>query len=384
MSLSYFAPCPRGLETVLADELRALGAEGIEPADGGVAFSGDRALMMRANLWCRSASRILVKLASGPYQSERAVNALAMQVDWPAWFSVERTIKVKTDAAGARIKSLDYVSLTVKDAICDRFRQAMLGRPSVDTRTPDMRVQVFLTRDTASIYLDTSGEALFKRGWRDETGDAPLRENLAAGILRLAGYDGSQPLLDPMCGSGTFLVEAADIALNRAPGRQRRFAFEKFQDFDDAAWQAIRDDAARSAKSIAPLNIHGSDNSPAMIAIATRTLERAGLADAVSLRCADLFDVTPPAPEGLLVTNPPYGVRLDEQETLAALYPKLGDWLKRNFAGWTAHVFTGDLRLAKLIRLTTKRRVPLFNGSLDCRLFEIPVTAGSARKESRD
>ncbi len=381
-ALGFFAPCPRGLEAVLGKELEQLGAEDIVAADGGIGFSGDLDLMMRANLHSRTASRILVKMASGPYENEREINALAMQVNWPAWFSVERTIKVKTDAIGTRIKSLDYVSLTIKDAVCDRFRQAMQGRPSVDTRAPDIRIHAFLTRDTATIYLDTSGEALFKRGWRGETGEAPLRENLAAGILLLSGYDGSQALLDPMCGSGTFLVEAADIALNRAPGRLRRFAFEKFLSADLPRWEELKKQAIANELPATTLNIHGSDISSRMISIASQTLSDTGLSGVVDLRCADLFEVMPPAAEGLIVTNPPYGVRLDEQDSLAELYPRLGDWLKQHYAGWTAQFFTGDLRLAKLIRLTTQRRVPLYNGSLDCRLFEIGVTAGSLRKDS--
>ncbi|EEG09462.1 THUMP domain-containing protein [Pseudogulbenkiania ferrooxidans] len=384
VQLSLFAPCPRGLEEVLAGELTALGAQHIQPTDGGVGFSGDASMMMRANLHSRTASRVLMLVAEGSYASEHDVNQLAMQVDWPRFFDVSRTIKLKTDGVGSQVRSLDFVSLTVKDAICDRFRQSGLGRPSVDTRTPDVRVQVFLTPDTAKIYLDTSGEPLFKRGWREETGEAPLRENLAAGILLLAGYDGSQPLIDPMCGSGTFLVEAADIALQRAPGRNRRFAFQRLRDFDSVAWEALQLDARLAEQPLAPLAIHGSDRDAAMTAIARHNLQAAGLAEAVTLKTSDVLDIRPEGENGLIVSNPPYGVRLDEQDALAALYPQLGDWLKQHFAGWTAYFFTGDLRLAKLIRLEVKRRVPLYNGALECRLFAIPLVAGSARRDKGD
>nr|WP_232219965.1 THUMP domain-containing protein [Pseudogulbenkiania sp. MAI-1] len=382
--MSLFAPCPRGLEGVLAEELGALGARHVQPTDGGVGFSGDATLMMRVNLHSRTASRVLMLVAEGGYASEHDVNRLALQVDWPRFFDVSRTIKLKTDGVGSQVRSLDFVSLTVKDAICDRFRQSGLGRPSVDTRTPDVRVQVFLTPDTARIYLDTSGEPLFKRGWREETGEAPLRENLAAGILLLAGYDGSQPLIDPMCGSGTFLVEAADIALKRAPGRHRRFAFQQLRDFDSVAWEALLAEARSAEQPLAPLAIAGSDRDAVMTAIARRNLQAAGLADVVALKTCDVLDVRPSADSGLIVSNPPYGVRLDEQDALAALYPQLGDWLKQHFAGWTAHFFTGDLRLAKLIRLEVKRRVPLYNGALECRLFAIPLVAGSARRDKGD
>ncbi|WP_337882885.1 THUMP domain-containing protein [Chromobacterium haemolyticum] len=379
--LSLFAPCPRGLEAILADELRGLGARDIATADGGVAFAGDRDLLMAANLHSRTASRVLLQLAQGGYRNEQDIYRLAMNVDWPRWFDVSNSIKLKTDAIRCHFKSLDFISLKVKDAICDRFRQAQLGRPNVDTRHPDVRVHVFLTEDSATIYLDTSGEPLFKRGWRQETGDAPLRENLAAGILMLTGYNGSQPLLDPMCGSGTFLVEAADIALNRAPGRQRKFAFQKLRGFDSASWEKLLLDAQHAEKPLAKLAINGSDRDQAIINVAKDNLERAGLSGLVELQAMDVLDARPNGENGILVANPPYGVRMDELDQLAEWYPLLGDWLKAHFAGWHANLFSGDLRLAKLIHLSPKRRTPLYNGSLQCRLFVINMVEGSARKE---
>lgn len=379
--LSLFAPCPRGLEAILADELRGLGARDIATADGGVAFAGDRDLLMAANLHSRTASRVLLQLAQGGYRNEQDIYRLAMNVDWPRWFDVSNSIKLKTDAIRCHFKSLDFISLKVKDAICDRFRQAQLGRPNVDTRHPDVRIHVFLTEDSATIYLDTSGEPLFKRGWRQETGDAPLRENLAAGILMLTGYNGSQPLLDPMCGSGTFLVEAADIALNRAPGRQRKFAFQKLRGFDSASWEKLLLDAQHAEKPLTKLTINGSDRDQAIINVAKDNLERAGLSGLVELKAMDVLDTRPNGENGILVANPPYGVRMDELDQLAEWYPQLGDWLKAHFAGWHANLFSGDLRLAKLIHLSPKRRTPLYNGSLQCRLFVINMVEGSARKE---
>nr|WP_255496674.1 THUMP domain-containing protein [Aquitalea sp. LB_tupeE] len=365
----------------LVAELNALGANDVSKVDGGVAFRGDADIMMKANLHSRTASRVLLKLAEGGYQQESDIYQLAMQIDWPRWFDVSRSIKVKTDAIGAQLRSLDFVSLKVKDAVCDRFRQANAGRPNVDTRTPDMRIHTFLTREHATIYLDTSGEPLFKRGWREETGEAPLRENLAAGILLIAGYDGSQPLLDPMCGSGTFLVEAADIALKRAPGRNRRFGFQRLREFDALSWEALLSEARAAELPVRDLAIKGSDRARNMLPVARANLQRAGLADAIELQAQDVLEARPFADSGFIVTNPPYGVRMDEQDALAELYPQLGDWLKAHFAGWTAHFFTGDLRLSDLIHLSVKRRTPLFNGSLPCRLFAIPMVAGSARRE---
>lgn len=380
--LPLFAPCPRGLETILAHELSELGADQINLANGGVAFCGNGHLMMRANLMCRTASRILIQLAHNPYRTERDIYSLAIEVDWPYYFSAHQRIKVKTDAVHSPLKSLDYVSLIVKDAICDRFRQARHPRPSVDTRDPTIRIHVFLDKDNVKLYLDTSGDPLFKRGWRDETGEAPLRENLAAGILMLAGYTGEQALIDPMCGSGTFLIEAADIALRRAPGRLRDFAFQHFTHFEATCWEKIKAEAQQRERLNTSLPIRGSDSSANMVEIARATLERTGLRDVVTVEKHDIFAVRPHTPYGLIVTNPPYGVRMDEQCTLAALYPQLGDWLKQHFAGWTAHFITGDPQLTKLIRLTTKRRIPLFNGALECRLLVIPIIAGSARHKT--
>jgi putative N6-adenine-specific DNA methylase len=251
----------------------------------------------------------------------------------------------------------------------------------VDTREPDARIQVFLSPREATIYLDSSGEPLFKRGWRKETGEAPLRENLAAGILLLAGYNGEQALIDPMCGSGTFLVEAAEIALNRAPGRSREFAFQKWLTFDPAAWEEIKGAARLAEKPLDSLPIQGSDNDAKMVSISRANLERADLSHLIKVQKQDMFEVRPNAPTGLIVTNPPYGVRMDEQASLAELYPQIGDWLKQHFTGWTANLFSGDMNLAKLIHLSVKRRIPLYNGSLHCRVFVLRLIAGSAREE---
>ena len=234
------------------------------------------------------------------------------------------------------------------------------------------------------MYLDTSGEALFKRGYRKEQGEAPLRENLAAGILMLAGWQPGTPLLDPMCGSGTFLIEAAQMALNIAPGAERSFAFEKLKNFDAAGLGCdVQGSAQRRKLPTTPLPIYGSDVSSNALKAARANLEAAGLEEAVSLKQINMLEVTPPAPTGVLVTNPPYGVRMGEQEEMAQLYPKLGDVLKQKFGGWSAYFLSADMRLAKLIRLSVSRRIPLFNGALDCRLFEYDMVAGSNRKQKK-
>jgi putative N6-adenine-specific DNA methylase len=230
------------------------------------------------------------------------------------------------------------------------------------------------------LYLDLSGEPLFKRGYRREGGEAPLRENLAAGMLALSGWTPDVPLLDPMCGSGTILCEAAQIATNRAPGIGRAFGFEKLLNFDAKAWEAMRDTAYAAEKNSIKSNIYGSDLRGDALALARANLDELDLADKVSLKQANVFEMPAPAPAGIIVTNPPYGVRMEDRDALAAFYPQLGDALKKRFSGWTAYILSSDMQLAKSIGLAASKRTPLFNGALECRLFEYKLVAGSMRR----
>lgn len=378
---TFFAPCPRGLEAVLSAELEQLGAQDVSALPGGVSFTGPFALCYAVNLHSRIASRVLWRVFHGAYRDEHDIFQAARALPWHAWFSVRRTIKVTVGAQQCPLPSLEFVTLRIKDAVCDRFRVAIGGRPDVDTRRPDIRIDAFLARQAVTLYLDTSGEALFKRGLRTAVTEAPVRENLAAGILRLGGWSAQQPLLDPMCGSGTFLLEAALIARNIPPGLGRRFAFEKLSNFDSHQWRALCEAGKARQRPKAPCALYGSDIHGAALQAARANLEAAGLVDAVALKQADMLDVKPPAGEGILVTNPPYGVRLSDKAQLAAFYPRLGDSLKRNFAGWRAYFFTADLRLPKLIGLAASRRTPLFNGPLECRLFEFKIVSGTMRKQ---
>jgi putative N6-adenine-specific DNA methylase len=379
----FFSTCPRGLEGVLADELASIGASDIAKVDGGARFSGPFSLAYVVNLESRVASRVLWQVARTRYRSEKDIYEIVRALKWPSWFTVDHKIRVDVTGVRAPVRSLEFVTLRVKDAICDAFRDACDLRPSVDTRTPDARINAFLSTDELTVYLDTSGEPLFKRGYRAAAGEAPMRENLAAGVLRLAGWTPGTTLLDPMCGGGTFLCEAAMIAMDRAPGLTREFAFEKLSMFDAAHWQKLKDAALTRVRVPERLSIYGSDRYGDALRLARINLAALGVADIVELKQADILDMPAPEPTGLLVTNPPYGVRLDEQEVLAALYPKLGDHLKKKFSGWTAYILTADLRLPKLIGLSASRRTPLFNGALECRLFEIKLVSGSMRKPPR-
>jgi len=375
----FFAPCPRGLAPALAEELAALGAARPEPAEAGVAFTGPFELVYAANLRSRIASRILWRVARFPYKDENEVYERAREVRWRELFSAERTFKVETNAHRSPVKSLDFVTLRVKDAIADHFRDAIGRRPSVAPRNPDLRVHAFLDARECTLYLDTSGEPLFKRGRREHVGEAPLKKNLAAGILRIAGWRPGVALLDPMCGAGTFLCEAADMTLGRAPGRDRDFAFRSLARFDPAAWERELAAAAREEKPLVQLPIHGSDLHGRSVEQSRMNLRDAGLEGAVHLKQVNLLELSAPAKHGTIVTNPPYGVRLGEKERLAQFYPQLGDVLKRKFAGWTAYIFSGDPELARLIRLHPSRKTVLFNGALECRLYEYRMVEGGNR-----
>jgi putative N6-adenine-specific DNA methylase len=364
--------------------MRTLGAVDVREVPGGAQCTGPVTLGYALNLWSRVASRVLRRIAHGRYRNEQDVYMLARRVDWGAYFAVERTIRVDLNALHSPLKSLDFATLRVKDAVCDRFRDETGARPSVDTRNPDVRISVFLTADEATFYLDLSGEALFKRGYRGEAGDAPMRENLAAGIVLLTGWRGETPLLDPMCGSGTIVVEAALIALDAAPGLHRTFGFERLRDFDAAAWAALRAEALARRRTRDDLVIVGSDVHPRAVTAARETARAAGVGDLIRFGQGDAAEIAAPAPAGVLICNPPYGVRVADTAALEALYPRLATALKARFAGWRCFFFTADLRMPKLMRLKESRRTPLFNGALECRLFEFRMVAGSNRPRQGD
>jgi putative N6-adenine-specific DNA methylase len=382
MNEQFFAPCPRGLETSLCDELKMLGADGIHATDGGVHFSGHGSLSYRVNLHSRTASRVLWRVAKASYNSEQDIYDTVHALPWTEWFDVSRTIRVNMAAIRCPLRSLDFATLKIKDAVCDNFREVTGERPSVDTHAPDIRIHAFLDETHMSLYVDTSGDALFKRGVRQYTNIAPLRENLAAGILMLSGWKPGIPLLDPMCGSGTFLIEAAQMSLNIAPGIGRHFAFEKLHTYNAEKWQAMRAEAIAAQKPVTPLPIFGSDLSGEELKAARLNLENAGLLQAVTLKQANVLEISAPADHGVMVANLPYGERMGELDEMRVLYPQLGDALKQKFKGWSAYLLTADLAMPKSIRLSVSRRTPLFNGALECRLFEYKIVAGSNRKES--
>jgi putative N6-adenine-specific DNA methylase len=379
----FFAPCPRGLEGVLTEELSALGAGALAKTDGGVGFAGTLPMAYAANLHSRIASRILWQVGSGSYSSEEDVYRGVSALDWPQWFDGNLTIRVNVAAVRSPLTSLDFITLRIKDGVCDRFRAQTGVRPNVDTAQPDVRIHAFLEAQRFTLYLDMSGEPLFKRGARQSVGEAPLRENLAAGILKLSGWTPDVPLLDPMCGSGTFLIEAAQMACGVPPGARRHFAFEKLRNFDEAAWNGIKAQAESRPAPNPTLVLYGSDLYGDALKLARINLAATGFTGTVKLKQANILEISAPAAEGILVANPPYGVRIGDQDELASFYPQVGDVLKKKFAGWRAYLFTGDMRLPKLIGLTPSKRTPLYNGALECRLYEFKIVAGAMRREKR-
>ena len=385
MSASFFAVCPRGLETALSDELLALGAQSLRAEAGGVAFSGTLAVAYAANLHSRIASRILWQVGRRGYLTEQHLYDATQEVRWQDLMSAQQTLRVDVTASRSPLQSLEFAMLRIKDGIVDRLRELTGARPSIDRLNPDVRVFAYLDASTVTLYVDLSGEALFKRGWRADKGEAPLKENLAAGLLALAGWTPSYPLTDLFCGSGTIVIEAASITAKRAPGLSRRFAFERLKGFDSHAWRWLKDAARAAVDDSSDAVLTGSDISTRVIERAIANAKLAGLQawlddgrlrfDAVDARAA-----TPSVATGKIVSNPPYGEQsAPRSASVPAMMSNVGDRLKQEFAGWDAWFLTSDRQLPKQMRLQETRKTVLFNGPIECRFFRFELVAGGYR-----
>ncbi len=374
-----FATISRGLENLLVNELQALGANNINPVKAGALFDANLDTIMQINLKSRLASRVLIQVAFGNYQNENDIYDITQTVKWDNWFNHYNKIKVSTSAINSPLKSLEFITLKVKDSICDYFMAKYNSRPDVNKYSPDMRIYNFLTNNTATIYLDTSGEALFKRGYRQNKLEAPIKENLAAAIIQLTNWNWQTPFYDPMCGSGTIAIEAVSIGLNIAPGLNRKFAFENFNHFEKNIWQEQKNVAKNAIDYSRKLQIYASDIDNNAIAIAKDNTSTIKFNNYIKFESGDFINKKAPATSGIILTNPPYGIRLEEQHHLAEFYPKLATHLKNNYANWLCYFFTADFRLPKLMRLKPSLKTPLFNGALECRLFEFKIVKGSNR-----
>jgi putative N6-adenine-specific DNA methylase len=396
--LQIFLPCAAGVEEYLASEAMAITSlppQAVHRQRGGVMLDGSWRAVLLLNLHCRLAQRVLVQLSYTGYRSEQDLYRAAFEVAWEVWFTPRQSIKVEVTAQHSPLNSLNFAALKVKDAVCDRFRDKAQGvRPDVNTQWPDVRIYAHLTTDSCSLYIDTSGEPLFKRGWREDKGEAPLKETLAAAMIAASGWaagsDDLLPLYDPCCGSGTIAIEAAQIACNIAAGSLRHFAFEKFVPFQPHVWSAIKKEAQDAVVKPAPGQkalIYGSDVSHRMVDFAQRNAVRAGVADVVEFRGGDALQRMPPIEGGgVMVLNPPYGERIEvggvagresaHTENGGEFFNQLASHWKKNFPGWTAWVLTPDLKLPGKMRLKESRRVPMWNGPIECRLFRFDMVAG--------
>lgn len=408
--LDLFLPCPLGVEDWLAQEAQAI--TGIKPHTqrAGVWLRGDWRAMMRLNLHSRIAQRVLIRLSHQLYRSEDDVYEAARQTPWPDWFDAQDSFRIDTTAQRSPLKSLNFATLRIKDGIVDRFRDATGQRPNVDTQRPRVRIVAHLDAETVGLFIDSSGEPLFKRGWRQDKGDAPLKETLAAALIMATGWDpnGDAPLYDPCCGSGTIPIEAAQMACRIAPGLNRRFGFERLRGHAANAWRELRDEAhADIVRAPQPVRVFGSDVAHRMVDFAQRNAERAGVSQALQLRGGDALQRPPPSDApGLMLLNPPYGERIDvagvasrganrrfqhggirslqaptpsaDAEAASRFYAALAAHWKGQFGGWTAWILTPDAKLPSLMRLRESRRVPVFNGPIECRLFRFDLTARRA------
>ncbi len=404
--MRLFLPCAAGVEALLRDELgRLLPGVPAQAQRGGVALATDAAGLMTLNLGSRLAQRVLIEVAAAAYRHEDDLYALAQRVDWNLWITAQHTLRVDTTAQRSPLRSLNFAALRVKDAVCDQLRETTGERPNVDTRQPDLQLMLHLGETQATLYVDASGESLFKRGWREDKGDAPLKETLAAAMLAAAGWRGTPAeggaLHDPCCGSGTIAIEAAQIACGIAPGLKRRFAFERLLPFGTPPMRALmqRLKSQAQARIHAPaVPISASDVSFRMLDFARRNAQRAGVEAFIDFHGGDALErpspALPPSLHGTLMLNPPYGERIEiagkaarpsaeDRDTPSDFFARLASHWKRAYtqhpAGWTAWVLSPDMKLPGAMRLKASLRVPMWNGPIECRLFRFELVAGSAR-----
>lgn len=390
-SFVFHAPCPFGLEELLSREILALNADPdlVRSGKGGVSFAGGLDLGMAVCLHSRYATRVLLRVAFDEYWDSRDVYSIARRTPWEKWFGPDVTFRIHSTANRCPLESLDFATLRIKDGLCDRFNELAGRRPSVDRRRPDVRLEAYFTFDHVSFYIDLAGESLFKRGWRLEHGEAPLKENLAAALLALSGWTPEKPLVDPFCGSGTIAIEAASIAANMAPGLKRSFAFESLSGFDLDLWQEMKEDARAAVNLHAKVRIEAHDISSIVVEKAIENARRAGFGAMLDdgrllFSQGDAREIQAPAgaEPGLVIANPPYGEQSNPKSaSIAAMMRDFAAALKSNFPGWTAWLLTSDRLLPGQMRLKESRKIVLFNGPLECRFFRFDMVEGSNRRK---
>ena len=373
----FFATAAKGTESLVAQELTAIGALNIRSTVGGVHFEGGLETLYRANLWLRTANRVLMPIAEFPCPTPEALYKNARNVRWRDWMTVDTTFAVDCNCRDSQITHSHYAALKIKDAIVDEFRDRTGRRPNVDRHRPALQINAYIAKDRCILSLDTSGDRLHLRGYRQQATDAPLRETLAAAIVGLVAWDNEGMFIDPMCGSGTIVIEAGLKAMNYAPGllrcehtRQVGFSFQRWRNFDRKLWARLTDEARAEIREKIPGRILGYDISRPTIRIASENAKLAGLEKHLRFMRGDALKLSPRGNRGVIVCNLPYGERTGETEELESLYSGFGDVLKQRCAGYTAYLFTGNLKLAKSIGLRTAKRFTLYNGPIECRLLK--------------
>ena len=377
--MRFFATAAKGTESLVAKELTATGARHIRPTVGGVHFEGGLETLYRANLWLRTANRALMPIAEFACPTPQALYENARNVRWRDWMTVDTTFAVDCNCRDSQISHSHYAALKVKDAIVDQFRDDIGRRPNVDRRQPMLQVNAHIVKDRCVLSLDASGDRLHRRGYRRQATDAPLRETLAAAIVGWVEWDNEGMFIDPMCGSGTLVIEAGLKAMNYAPGLLRcgnnaserhGFGFQRWRNFDQKLWRRLTDEARDGIREKIPGRLLGYDISRPAIHIASENAKLAGLGRHLRFMRGDALKLSPRGNRGVIVCNLPYGERTGEVEELKSLYSGFGNVLKQRCAGYTAYLFTGNLKLAKSIGLRTAKRFTLYNGPIECRLLK--------------
>jgi putative N6-adenine-specific DNA methylase len=362
----HLAQCTRGLEQVLAQELRDLGASGVRVIAGGALFDADAALACRATFWLRSAVRVLERVVSGRIEDFDQLYELASQPRWEELVGVKQSFAVHATVTNGPFTDRHFAALRVKDALVDQIRKRRGSRPSVDRRDPDVPLRLVVRGDEAHLFRDLAGDSLHRRGYRPVQVKSPLSEAVAAGLLLLSSWDRESSLLDPMCGSGTFVIEAAALAADRAPGFARKFAAERFPDADPRLWKRLREEAADRLKRSLSFRLLGVDRHPGAVGVAKKSARAAGLSHLMQFKIADATDFEPPYAPAVVVANPPWGERLGEGSDLVASWRALGTLLRR-CSGAHAYVLSGAPELTRHIGLRSSQRWPVRVGQLDAR-----------------
>ena len=376
-NMRFFATAAKGTESLVTKELAAIGALKVRSTPGGVHFEGGMETLYRANLWLRTANRVLMPIAEFACPTPEALYENARNVRWRDWLTVDTTFAVDCNCRDSQISHSHYAALKIKDAIVDRFRERTGRRPNVDRHRPALQINAHIAKDHCILSLDASGDRLHLRGYRQQAAEAPLRETLAAAIVGLVEWDNEGMFIDPMCGSGTIVIEAGLKALNYAPGllrcgdrRRVGFGFQRWRNFDRKLWVRLTDEARSEIREQIPGRILGYDISRPAIRVASENAKLAGLERHLRFMRGDALKLSPRGHRGVIVCNLPYGERTGEVEELQSLYSGFGDVLKQRCAGYTAYLFTGNLKLAKRIGLRTAKRFTLYNGPIECRLLK--------------